>query len=340
MICDDANARFNQFLCEIDKLFKDNMTKLSCTFYCVDSDALNNNTFRIIACFDTKKNLKTKIRFISKLSYSKLFLYKEDTIVFNFMLPKHGSFDFKQLDGHDSSIDAWSFYRCKYMHHLSKDFLTIKQKQIKVHGEVDFNFSLNRIESFNYIIDNDANKPENNDKKALAKDLLSICSEYNYSLLNFSLMPSVGNLQATKGSIGNDRFDVFIWALDQYYSKSSDLIVNSHTTVQSQKELVSTLNCFDSNADSFYSYYRYIYDLDENLVKEIIESGKKKIDNTDRVLDYIVLAFKVWQKRNNIIDHNQCKDLFYKLGGKKVIFSFMPYIEKLNKMGYKIDTNI
>lgn len=316
------------------------MAKLSYSFICADADKLDNKSIRVIACFDRKKNLKTKIQFISKLSCTKLYLYKENIIIFHFSLPKSGSFDIKQLADHDSSIDAWSFYRCKYMHHLSEDFLTINNKQIKVHGEVDFNFSLDRIEGFNYIIDNDADTSENNDKKTLAKNLLSVCSKYNYSLLNFSLMPSVGNLQATKGSIGNDRFDVFIWALDQYYRKSSDLIVNSHTTAQSQKELVSTLNCFDSNADSFYSYYSYIYDLDENLVKELIESGKKKIDNTDRVLDYIVLAYKVWQKRNNNIDHNQCKDLYYKLGGEKVLFSFMPYLEQLKSLGYKINTNI
>lgn len=83
-----------------------------------------------------------------------------------------------------------------------------------------------------------------------------------------------------------------------------------------------------------------MYDLDEKLVNELIESGKKKIDNTDRVLDYIVLAFKVWQKRNNIIDFNQCKDLYYKLGGEKVLFSFKPYIKELRSLGYKIDSNI
>ena len=51
-------------------------------------------------------------------------------------------------------------------------------------------------------------------------------------------MPITGNLQGTKGTIGKDRFDVFIWALHLYYNYGIDLIINSHTTVQSIKEFV------------------------------------------------------------------------------------------------------
>ena len=57
-------------------------------------------------------------------------------------------------------------------------------------------------------------------------------------------MPITGNLQGTKGTIGKDRFDVFIWALHLYYNYGIDLIINSHTTVQSIKEFPRNIELF------------------------------------------------------------------------------------------------
>lgn len=150
-------------------------------------------------------------------------------------------------------------------------------------------------------------------------------------------MPITGNLQGTKGTIGKDRFDVFIWALHLYYNYGIDLIINSHTTVQSIKELIEILNCFERDTKSPKSYYKFFCDLNEDIVNQLVISGEKRIDTTDRVLDYIVLAYKVWNIRKNNFDHNQCRELFYKLGGEDVFYAFLPYISQLNEYGYKIE---
>lgn len=71
-------------------------------------------------------------------------------------------------------------------------------------------------------------------------------------------MPITGNLQGTKGTIGKDRFDVFIWALHLYYNYGIDLIINSHTTVQSIKELIEILNCFERDPKSPKSLFKVV----------------------------------------------------------------------------------
>ena len=82
---------------------------------------------------------------------------------------------------------------------------------------------------------------------------------------------------------------------------------------------------------------KFFCDLNEDIVNQLVISGEKRIDTTDRVLDYIVLAYKVWNIRKNNFDHNQCRELFYKLGGEDVFYAFLPYISQLNEYGYKIE---
>lgn len=97
------------------------------------------------------------------------------------------------------------------------------------------------------------------------------------------------------------------------------------------------MNCFERDPKSPKSYYKFFCDLNEDIVNQLVISGEKRIDTTDRVLDYIVLAYKVWNIRKNNFDHNQCRELFYKLGGEDVFYAFLPYISQLNEYGYKIE---
>ena len=52
--------------------------------------------------------------------------------------------------------------------------------------------------------------------------VLNRCKNNHHSIQNCSLMPSKGNLQGVKGSIGKDRLDTFVYILSLYYSKEKN----------------------------------------------------------------------------------------------------------------------
>ena len=329
----DVNNRIKSLLSCIDKKYSNKFRNL--TYDETKSEVLNcesEKVYLVRLFINKKENVCCKLTYFSKTIYVKWYFENKNNILFHTEIPKTGEFDLKSE--HDSTDNVWKFYYCRYGNQLKGKKLTINGKEFNVHGEVDFNFSMDKINEYKYIIKND--KKVATEKRELANELLDICSYYNYSLLNYSIMPSTGNLQATKGSIGKDRFDVFIWAL-YLYDKGTDLILNSQTTAQNLHELIGVLDAFRPMSQ----YYEIIYDISEpGLISSLIKSGEKRIDTTDRVLDYIVLAFRVWQTRNNNFDHNQCRELFYKLGGERVCFSFLPYLNRLENANHDIQRYI
>ena len=60
-------------------------------------------------------------------------------------------------------------------------------------------------------------------EKDNASQQLSKCKDMHHTLLNFSLMQAIGNMQRFKG-IKGDRLDVFIYELDKYYRGLSTLL--------------------------------------------------------------------------------------------------------------------
>lgn len=77
-------------------------------------------------------------------------------------------------------------------------------------GDTDFNFGAGWSHSIyakfeKYL----GNTPQ--DYTTLYKRQLEKCEYISKSILNVSLMPQTGNLQAAKKGIGNDRLDTFIW---------------------------------------------------------------------------------------------------------------------------------
>ena len=132
-------------------------------------------------------------------------------------------------------------------------------------------------------------------------------------------MPSNGNMQFTKKSIGNDRFDVMVLAVDEYCKGNTALLL-AHCTPEYQKTLKEFMHliCFDSERNALNSrfYFEKIYNInDDDLIQNLLESGKKAIDSAQRVLEYIALAYRVWICRSNnynsvaIYDKNRISDL-------------------------------
>ena len=132
--------------------------------------------------------------------------------------------------------------------------------------------------------------------------MLTFVKEH-HTIENVSIMPSNGNMQFTKQSIGNDRFDVMAFAVDEYCKGNTALLL-VHCTPEFQNTLKECMHsiCFDSEQIMLNTilYFEKIYNINDiDLIQNLIESGKKAIDSAQRVLEYIELAYRVWICRSN-----------------------------------------
>lgn len=217
---------------------------------------------------------------------------------------------------YDSSKDMWSFYDKIY----DNIFLNIEKsslesaynkkyvryyktiENIKYGGEIDFNFSTegkkSKLKNFNTIVEKDEACIDDSFKEKIYK-LLEMIKKHHHSIENVSLMPSNGNMQFTKQSIGNDRFDVMAFAIDEYCKGNTSLLL-AHCSPEYLKTLKRYMNdiCYDKEQEKLVSkfYFEKIYNIrdDLGLINSIIESGKKAIDSAERVLEYMDLAYRVW----------------------------------------------
>ncbi len=150
----------------------------------------------------------------------------------------------------------------------------------RVAGECDFNFNEKKCKLFKDLI--------GNNNQALKR--LDRCKKMHHTLLNFSLMESMGNMQAFKGSNRLDRFDYFIYKLDQYFGGISGDIM-SKSTIDNRGGLIEYLSEFGN----IYKYCSEVYFLKDNkFVDEIIASGARSIRECDDVVRYMNLAEKFW----------------------------------------------
>ena len=151
---------------------------------------------------------------------------------------------------------------------------------------------------------------------------LKIFGDLTYSIVNVSLIPQSGNLQAVKQGIGNDRLDTFVWALDEYYSKRSNLLFN-HSSAQNMSALNEYLDMFNGVDE----YCRTVYHINESLVADMIESGKKAIDTPEGIMGFMNLTYRFWTQK--------AKYLYAKAKGKnnnEIIKLLDEFDEKINKL--------
>lgn len=188
----------------------------------------------------------------------------------------------------------------------------------RLSGETDFNFNDKKFDEFIQLLLLDKNNYINNLKK------LDKCSKMHHTLLNFSIMPVMGNLQGYKSKgifldVNNqkyewlDRLDSFVFLLDKFYKSKengdSDIIKHAGTN---KYELINYLNNFAENKDdeSIYNYCKKIYFIDKPLVDKLKASGKKPIDSAERVVEYMNLALEFWQEKEFCL----LKDEFLTIG--------------------------
>ncbi|MDR5658541.1 hypothetical protein RH915_03460 [Serpentinicella sp. ANB-PHB4] len=239
----------------------------------------------------------------------------------------------RNVEGFDTSDLAWDAYKIMYksdcdetmslckIFDLSKPDIKAGRKEafikseikgitkennknISVSGDIIFNFSgkdskngQGRYDNFRKYI----KKIEDEEEKEEYLNKLEICHRMHYSIENCSLMVKQGKLQIAKQSIGNDRGDTFIWALDEYYKGKNELVLN-HSTQENCLILKEALKCFEykkSPSESIYQYCEMFYNIyDKELVDALIYSGSKAINSARRVQEYIELALAFWGMRS------------------------------------------
>jgi len=221
----------------------------------------------------------------------------------------------------DRGPKAWAFYNQIYtiQNHNSfnlimndnsaKIYLSTINDDIILNGDVIFNFKetnqrLNKYLA--YVSDS-----------ALAEEYRNKFDSIN-PLLNISLLISDGNLQGSKQGIGFDRGDTFLWALDQYFNDISEIVLNHATWQMAQRprdflEYIKTMaNC--NPHDVIFYYCLIFYNLEINisnkeLIRDLIHSGSRAIDNEHAAIRYMDLALRFWNARKTSINNYTNLDL-------------------------------
>lgn len=221
---------------------------------------------------------------------------------------------------YDSSREMWTFYDKVYQSVFStinevsmttENYVRYYKKlnDITFAGEVDFNFSKDgknsKVGYLNETVNNDplfCDNKEKSEEEKLKKeilDLIEAASKHHHSVENVSMMASTGKMQITKQNIGNDRFDVFVYAIDEY-CKGNTAWLLAHCTPENKAALCKFLEMICSKDGKLCSdeYYSKIYKItDKTLIDDLKRSGKLSIDSAQRVLEYVSLAYRVWIHR-------------------------------------------
>ena len=211
----------------------------------------------------------------------------------------------------DTSNEAWEVYKLLYEVNFP-DGIELKQnkrrrfieeritvnnrtsaKPINFSGDTDFNytkgFAHSRLTAYRKYL-KDGRIPGKYAK--IYSNNLTIFEELTYSIVNVSLIPQNGNMQAIKQGVGNDRLDTFIWALDEYYNKTSNVLFN-HSSANNMPVLKEYLAMYHD----VYEYCATVYHINESLVDELIESGKCAVDSPERVIEFMNLTYRFWTQK-------------------------------------------
>lgn len=211
-------------------------------------------------------------------------------------------------------------------------------EKIKVSGDCCFNFNIKKYRYFADIINNgticenvlnklkETNKTEEDYRKYLLS-MLKFCKMFHHSPVNIALMPTTGGMNILKQQLANDRFDTFLWILSTYFSGFDSIVLGGSMYVANRSELNEFLKKFNGNIIEYCNKF-YPSNTEQNdLIREIIESGKRAMISPVDVHRYMVLAYKFWSSRRveNYMDEYLGVDYFLKFFADK---NFNSIIEK------------
>lgn len=246
----------------------------------------------------------------------------------------------------DSSPIVWEHYRTVYKAFFEKYSIDTVNLELELNppsliakssgnillepdyrfrGDTDFNFNHKKghYPFLKKIIEVDKKVPISHKVSALAQ--LERCRIAHHTLKNFSLMPRTGKMQNTKNSCKNDRVDVFLYHLKEFYDACKDFdkyedlsnaagemdlkVINGNgrNKDEDKKLLFSYLMTFrdGKNKDPFYNYCESIYFINQkdcdrmvDLGKEITEKAKsEEFYSFKDAVSYMNLAEYIWKAR-------------------------------------------
>lgn len=239
----------------------------------------------------------------------------------------------------DSSPEAWDHYR-RFYNYLIKEKFEIKfheymkvgnyrgeyiNKPIKyynrlqyllegksdtnsassrISGETDFNFNDKKYDIFMALLYN----YYSGDQLEQHISSLNFCADMHNTLVNFSIMQVMGNMQRYKSrgikEEWLDRVDSLVYLLDEFYKIDKKYRGESEIIKYggaNGEVLLKYLNQFKDLND----YCKKIYFIDEKLTEEMVKSGQLPIHNGKRVVEYIELAKKFWKVKEDYFNNSK-----------------------------------
>ena len=133
-------------------------------------------------------------------------------------------------------------------------------------------------------------------------------------------MPVSGGMNNFKESIGFDRIDTFLYALNLYYEDKADSFILNYGQINpANSTLKKNLKDYLDSFRDIYSYCSKIYHIDDKkFIDELCDNGKKAILTANDIDKYLELATKFWQK----------KEEFYKNSNSDVKTNYQKMIKK------------
>ena len=326
MNSDDAlKKRIQNFIDVIDDNFLIRKKKSKLRYKIKEMHEIENEQ-KIYALLEIpKSNQVRKSKIISKCMYTNYIRYESEKYIISVSLPTQGEFDLKTE--HDSVPEVWDFYDTRYCGKIDSQNKVFKYKSISflAHGDVDFNLGFTKASDL--LGELDVMTGLKVDEKELLENLINDCARLNYSLINYSVLPTIGNLQGAKEKLGNDRLDTFIWALSMYYDGKEALILNnSSCSSNNMFELKRILDEFGSLEEFCWQ----VYGISGDIINKHIDSGSKALNTYDNMIQFFESVIQYWIIRFNDFDHNNCRTKYYKMGGENIRSYFIDYHDKLS----------
>lgn len=268
----------------------------------------NISADKIENCYKGIKN------YLSMCEYIKTYSDETFDFLYNANIPyaKSVKTKIKEQTPYDSSPEIWGFREKVY--ELSKLSIKLKEdekdegnyyiekegERVDVSGDIIFNFTESKTKYYNQIVHED-NASEKK-KECLRKIIKKCKSSYHESPMNVSIMLKTGGLNLYKQGLANDRFDVFVNEIYNFYhGQKLGILENGcapKMSYKNRKILDDNLKLYGDGDEGFYAFIKEFYFLekekDKRFIDELLESGKKHIDSCDGLYEYICLAFEYW----------------------------------------------